>query len=405
MLQESMGSWMDRTQRRKLEDAQNERAQQQADQQRAQFQALLPVVVAKAKADQVSAHNQLAEQVVMQGQREAASNLVRPAQEAFGNITKITDVRQRALAGMDWVNNYGQLANVAEYAKEFNDKKSLAAQMFADYKTHELLSNQLKIQTQKTQTPLVRNAQAYADAVAAGDDEMAGMIKARMDKDSALFTPADKNEYLMLTHALTNPPPGVDPSVITARMEQLAQRTINTAPAGGAAPAQQPPAQPGAPAAPAAAPAPIATAGAPRITPANKTKAQEDVFKLQSLVHQGVDVLNSLEGHPEYLGVRGQAGSVIADSLLPAMGIGTGDQGRVSARQKIGIFRDSLLKTIADLPRVSQAEISDIKSNLPDTGWGSNLAADTTKLRNVLQLLGRKAQEESKRLGVAPAPQ
>lgn len=403
-------SWMNQAQNRAAQKQQMEEAHQR-------FEFQKPVLQAKAAADLIGANNDRDEMVGMQKNRIAASNLMLPAQQAFGNILKINDIKQRAEAGLQWVNEYGQLANVKEYSAQFNDQKEIVAKMFQDYKTHELLANQLKIQSQKSQTPLVRNAQAYADAVGAGDQEMAAMIKMRMDKDAALFTPSDKNEYLMLTHALTNLPPGVDPSVITARLEQLSGRTINTvAPGASGQPSATPaPAQPGAalPAPSGGSPAPgqaataqpvIATAGAPRITPANKTKAQEDLFKLQGLVHQGVDVLNSLDGHPEYLGVRGQAGSVIADSLLPALGVGSGDQGRVSARQKIGIFRDSLLKTIADLPRVSQAEISDIKSNLPDTGWGSNLAADTTKLRNVLELLGRKAQEEAKRLGVSAQP-
>ncbi len=416
-------SWMAQAQERQL----REQEMQQKAQQIAQERILMPVRQAQAAADLVAAHSALTTAQQLQESRASAFALAAPAQKAFDGILKITDAKQRADAALGWVNQYGQLSNVKELSQQFSNNHDIAVKMYQDYQLQERLAATLRGQQIKAQTPLVRNATAYSDAVQAGDTEMAGILKARLDKDAALFTPSDKNEYLMLTHALANPTPGVDPSVIAARLEQLSGRVINTPPAGAPtrpAPAQSAPSQPAqgvddfgqpiqmeqpaasAPAPSAGSPAPtvapvVATAGAQRITPANKTQAQEHLAKLTSLVHQGVDVLNSLSGHPEYLGVRGSAGSTISDSLLPALGFDTGDQGRVSARQKIGIFRDSLLKTIADLPRISQAEVSDIKKSLPDTGWGSNLAADETKLRNVLQLLGRKAQEEQARLGTA----
>lgn len=137
--------------------------------------------------------------------------------------------------------------------------------------------------------------------------------------------------------------------------------------------------------------------GPQELTVGAKTAAQNTVLGLERSVLEGYDLLNNLSSAS--VGIAGNLQEA-ANKVLPQVGAFSAfDPNVASARNRIRLFNEGVMKMLTSDSRFTDADAKRIKAMLPDSGTLESLPNAQQKVRDILDYLQNRLSLFSRELG------
>lgn len=312
-----------------------------ARQQQAQEMAMAPLRAAKMKADIANSMQEYQSALQMQEAEAQMTPLVGQAAQEFNQLMMETDPDKKANAALNFSGKYAQFRNTKKWGPQFEAYNKIATELYSENTAIRRLQEAERLKAIGPESPIGHMVADYNKARAAGKDEDAAFILAKLKED---ITPKGMKLEIGPDGAIT-----------------LSQGSME----GG-------------------------------LTTTNTTKSQERQYQQERLIREGGQLLSLLR--PEDLGVQGNIGE-LAGGFLGQLDPKLANEQVAQNRTRLKSFRESALRAVSDDSRFSNADRSAIEGMLPSEGWLENLPQAKGKLKAVLTIFAERATNEAQRQG------